>query len=148
MTELDMSLLVGQDFDCEFWNYENSKMYLPLTAIRPEAENGFIYHCGEFSHPKGRNFKHCSPRLNHWHFNDGTMRLPDGLICRISNRPQWLYKSWTSRKYGAGLWLVKSPEKKRPLHKLDYDDSLVGLAVKILGLAEGYEHPGMEIIKV
>jgi len=98
------------------------------------------------------------PLSNQWYFNDGSMVLPDGLVCKVSNMPEdFIYKVWTSDKYGKGLWLISSKNKDQALHKLcfekaDYGLSTKGNAIKILGVTEEYREAGealsMEVIEI
>jgi len=144
MKRIDMSVFVGQDFDCEF-AVEFPAHYCHIGKLmRINKGSSRVY--GAFDTVKGRRYFPCRPRLNHWHFNDGSMVLPDGLVVECID-----YE-------GVGGSIIRNSddikqslewkEEEVFLYEGDseyYLSPVTIVAVKILGLQEGYEHEGMEV---
>lgn len=81
------------------------------------------------------------PALNHWHFNDGSMVLPDGLVVLI------MLRDGRERKTAIGLSLVVKTVCISNLY-FQYsgcDSDNDAIAVKILGVTKEYAEHGKEL---
>jgi len=93
---IDMSVFVNQDFDCEYTDgeFKNSHVCRPLNAIYVAATKCHKYQPKTDGSVSRRKYRHCRPRLNHWHFNDGSMVLmgwlflPSGVTVKHSGEKQ------------------------------------------------------------
>ncbi len=92
------------------------------------------------------------PALDIWHFNDGSMRLPDGLVVEIKRRKG---KDQTLITTSDGGWDVMSFDRKTTQSVFEsYPDQpyFEIIAVKILGVTAEYEidgkRLGMEVIEL
>jgi len=77
---IDMSVLSGQKIDCEFSELigEAEPYYFDevgyLKEIKDEIDPVFC-NCRFINSSNNVGSRYCRPRLNHWHFNDGSMVL-------------------------------------------------------------------------
>ena len=92
------------------------------------------------------------PALNHWHHNDGTMTLPDGLVVELVMRSGEKLKGYTATK---GIPLIHVIDDFTWITSLEHSDprevyfTLDIIAVKILGVTAEYgSQLGMEVIEL
>lgn len=122
--DLDMSVFKEQDFDCEFKIDSGDWVVGRLTAISgintDGTDSGYLK---LYQDDIEERHEYCRPRLNHWHFNDGSMVLPDGLVVLIRYTDHQEVKTTIS--------------KGRYLSALDYTKTrkLYPVALKIIGVA-------------
>jgi len=94
-------------------------------------------------------FTEIRPALNHWHFNDGTMVLPDGLVIEVLLRNDQKRKAHV---YTRGVKTVEVLETLVWHTDFSYDPvskAVDIIAIKILGVTEEHgEQLGMEVIRV
>jgi hypothetical protein len=78
------------------------------------------------------------PALSHWHFNDGRLTLPDGLVVDFEDRDKCKFKGVTKNEY------IIHKAYGGMLIKYDMEDVI---AVKILGVTAEYgAQRGMEVV--
>ena len=142
---IDMSAFVGRDFDCEFSQSPLfQKGIFEIGRLISHNDAGLSYLRQEDAY----SYDYCRPRLNHWHFNDGSMVLPNGLVVDccdyegvsasftmksddIANRLKWELED---------VWLYEGGVES-------YLSAGTIIAVKILGLQKGYELEGLEVVE-
>ena len=126
MTVLPNGMLIEVKRSERVW-----QKHLMCSARRFDAKGGF----------------EIRPTLDYWHFNHGSMRLPDGLVCEFWYADGTTYKfSSTSQNF------THKPQgwiESRYIENLHADCIM---AVKILGLHPDYAHEkerlAMEVIEL
>lgn len=87
------------------------------------------------------------PALNHWHFNDGSMVLPDGLVVEQIDRSKRQNRGWVENNtiWRANKMLLYTDDI--PYSEDDYMDEIGFdvIAIKILGVHPDYAEHGAEL---
>ena len=93
----------------------------------------------------GGEYKLCRPRLNHWHFNDGSMVLPDGLIILSKDSDfSETENSTTSLNKTSHNWF-NYKTLNVPLYQgdsLEITDPDMIIAIRVIGVTKEYRLAG------
>ena len=130
--KIDMSAFVGREFDCEFFN-DDIEVYIAIGKLRTLDAHS----CANTTD----YFDHCRPRLNKPQVLDDCSWLPDGFV-------------WDAmvKSYGGSTGFPFSES----LFTLDFEYNISSkdiqkmggvIWIECLGLQEGYELEGMEVVE-
>lgn len=148
---LDLSVL-PDGFLIEVENIRNKSRNPDLDHV-----NNWILAKNHLDTLKLRNLlKHkFRPALNHWHFNDGSMVLPDGLVIEFQQRDKEIL---TGSVINGFILVISHGGNIVDEYELEYSEGVAPMfingdiiAVKIIGVTHEYkEHGsalGMEVIE-
>lgn len=78
---IDMSVLVGREVDCEFWDGTSG---VPKYGYLEVLAEQVTFPYGLFN---SSMFKHCTPRMNKWmHHDGGECPVPEGFEIKVKYR--------------------------------------------------------------
>lgn len=137
---IDMSVFVEQDFDCEVATA--TKAWVVAKILKIESVHDIDY-ARAFRGKALGHYPFFRPRLNHWHFNDGSMRLPDGLVVNILSRANHLDEKVITDHMDKGIFSY-TPDLGQ--HSADMANPI---AVLVLGVTAEYgAQLGMEVVEI
>lgn len=128
--QIDMSVFVGQKFDFERALSKGAWLEI-ADEYNPDYDSR--YECQTYQRP----------RLNHWHHNDGTMRLPDGLVIDVvyCDRKQVVWEKLVTM---GGQDIMSIVGNDKAIHSLSWHRII---AVKIIGTAATHQLEGLDVVR-
>ncbi len=150
---IDMSVLLGSDVLCEFWDgskrkahsYSIGKLNDIVADIEVHEHEPFFMsqlRFGSEQYEYRKCFESCRPLINHWISNaEGNLVLPDGLMVDAAMRDDDFFINGYEPKFMTAKRNLIDLNNRREIYPLAFHPIMEAaqiIAVRITGLAEGY----------